>query len=425
MFKRIFLTIIFSVLFLAIGIGGFRYLVKTKPQNVAVKPQEKAWTVATEPVILQNLSPTLILYGRVESPYTATLRAALNAEVLEVAVLEGQPIERGQLLIRLDERDVQLLVAQREADLQEIKAAIDSENHIHATNQAALPKEKTLLQLAQKAVERAGELERQRVGSQSALDEAKSAVERQSLAVNNRQLEINNHITRLAQLQARQARAQALLEQARLDFNRARITAPSTGVVAQVMVAPGDRVRPGDALIRVYDREILEVRAQIPSAYQSIARDSLAAGTKLRAQAVSGDQLLQLVLQRLAGEVKLDSGGIEGLFRVNQGKNLLRLGQFINLHLLLPPQHHVIAVPFESIYDNQHVYKLSSAGRMVKVAIKRLGEHTDSTGETRVLIQSPQLTMGEQLIVTQLPNAVEGLKVIPYQVSTQEQQPVQ
>jgi multidrug efflux pump subunit AcrA (membrane-fusion protein) len=425
MFKKKFLTLILSALFLAIGIGGFYYLVKTKPPNVMVKPPEKAWTVATEPIILQNLSPTLTLYGRVESPYMATLRAALNAEVLEVAVLEGQAVKRGQLLIQLDGRDVELLVAQRQADWQEIQAAIDSENHIHASNQANLPKEKTLLQLAQKAVKRADELERRHVGSQSALDEAKSAVERQKLAVNNRQLEINNHSTRLAQLQARQTRAQALLEQAQLDLNRTQITAPSTGIVAQVMVAPGDRVRLGDALIRVYDRETLEVRAQIPSAYQRTAYDSLAAGTKLRAQAMIGNQMLQLVLQRLAGEVKLDSGGIDGLFRVNQGKNLLRLGQFVNLHLLLPPQRHVVAVPFEAIYDNQRVYKLSSEGRMVKVEIKRLGEHTKPNGETRVLIHSPQLTMGEQLVVTQLPNAVEGLKVISSQNLTKEQQPVQ
>lgn len=312
----------------------------------------------------------LTLYGRVESPYTATLRAALNAEILEVAVLEGQPVERGQLLVRLDERDTQLLVKQREADLQEIKATIASENNIHATNQAALPTEETLLQLAQKAVERAGELERQRVGSQSALDEAKSAVERQSLAINNRQLEINNHTARLAQLQARQARAQALLEQAQLDFNRTRIIAPSTGIVAQVMVAPGDRVRPGDALITVYNQEVLEVRAQIPSAYQRIAHELLAAGTKkLPAQAFIGNQAIQLILHRLAGEVKLDSGGIAGLFRVNQGKNLLRLGQFINLQLILPPQRQVVAIPFEAIYDNQRVYKLLD-GRMVKVEIK-------------------------------------------------------
>jgi hypothetical protein len=43
--------------------GGFHYLVKTKLLNVSIKPQEKAWIVATETVILKNLSPTLTYMG--------------------------------------------------------------------------------------------------------------------------------------------------------------------------------------------------------------------------------------------------------------------------------------------------------------------------------------------------------------------------
>ncbi len=408
--NHLLLKFLLPVLALAVGIVGFMYLVKTKPPSEPVQAEEKAWMVSVQEARPRELAPALTLYGRVESPYHATLGSALNAEVLAVPAREGRHVSKGGVLARLDDRDINLLVRQRTADLAEAKAALRSEQNLHANNLASLPREKNLLALAEKAVERAQSLEKRQLGSRSALDEARQAVERQALVVNARQLEIKNHAVRLAQLEARQSRAAALLEQAELDRERAQITAPFAGLIAAVRIAPGDRVRVGDPLISLYSLDTLEVRAQIPSTYRDTVSRVLEGGGQLPAKASSAGQSLELHLDRLAGEVQADSGGMDGLFRVETGASLLRLGQFLEVNLLLPPQSEVVPLPFEAIYGGGRIYKMLE-GRMSMIKVERVGEYLTPQGESQVLVRAEELKAGDQIIVTQLPNAMDGLKV--------------
>ncbi|EDN67898.1 Secretion protein HlyD [Beggiatoa sp. PS] len=134
-----------------------------------------------------------------------------------------------------------------------------------------------------------------------------------------RRLEIKNHTARLAQLQAKQNRALAQRDLARLEITRTQIVAPVTGVIADVEVAVGDRVRSGDVLLSLYDNTTLEVRAQIPSRYQGIVLDALDVNNQLLASAKINDKPMRLQLDRVSGQINEDSGGIDGLFRVTRG----------------------------------------------------------------------------------------------------------
>jgi multidrug efflux pump subunit AcrA (membrane-fusion protein) len=411
--------LLMPLLILAIGFGGFWYMLKTKPKNDPIKIEEQAWVVTVVSVAPAALSPTLTLYGRVESPRAATLRAPtqslnVNPKVIEVAVLEGETVKKGDILIRLEDSDSIFNLKQRQADIVDIKAQIDLEKQRHANNLSALTHDEALLQLMQTSVERLRELKLKKVSSQSALEEAQQAVERQMLAVINRHLDIKNYKARLAQLQAKQARALAQRDLIRLELARAQITAPFTGIIADVFVAVGDRVRGGDTLLLIYDNAALEVRAQIPSRYQGAVLDALAAGHQLQAHTQVHKKTLLLQLDRVSGQINPDSGGIDGLFGIIKGANLLRLGQFITLSLSLPKQAGVVALPFEAVYGLNRIYKLVD-GRMTGLTIERVGEQVLPSGKSQILVRSPALqglnTGDYQVIVTQLPNAMDGLKV--------------
>lgn len=386
---------------------------KTKPKNAPIKIEEQAWVVTVVSVTPATLSPTLTLYGRVESPRTATLRAPsqslnVNAKVIEVAVLEGETVKKEDRLIRLEDSDSIFNLKQREADIVDIEAQIDLEKQRHANNLTALTHDEALLKLMQTSVERLRKLKKQRLSSQSALEEAQQAVERQMLQVINRRLDIKNHKARLAQLQAKRRRALAQRELIRLELARTKITAPFTGIIAKVFVAVGDRVRSGDTLLSIYDNAALEVRAQIPSRYQGTILDALAAGYQLQAHAQVHKKSVLLQLDRVSGQINPDSGGIDGLFRVED--NFLRLGQFLSLSLSLPKQTGVVALPFEAVYGRNRIYKLVD-GRMKGLTIERVGEQVLPSGKSQILVRSPALQIGDQVIVTQLPNAMDGLKV--------------
>ena len=86
------------------------------------------------------------------------------------------------------------------------------------------------------------------------------------------------------------------------------------------------------------------------------------------------------------------------------------MGTTVTLMVNLPVQKNVIALPYSAVYDNDRVYKLVE-NRMRRVRIERIGEWTDSQGQVHLLVRGGQFEKGDQIIVSQIPNAVEGLKV--------------
>ena len=273
-----------------------------------------------------------------------------------------------------------------------------------------LEQETRLLDLSRRAVERAQDLAATNVGSQSQLDQAKQDEALQQLSLDARRLAIVEFDYHLAQYQAKLVRAQALRDQAKLDLSRAEVKAPFAGRIAEVLVAPGDRARVGDELVRIYDTSAMEIRAQVPIRHLPDIRQSLAQGTKLLATTQVDRLPLDAVLDRLGGEIAPGSGGVDGLFRVVDNGEWLQLGRTVELIMRLPEQADVVVLPPEAIYGTDRIFKLENQ-RMSGVRVERVGEIRDETGRNRILVTSPELKTGDRVVVTQLPNAIDGLRV--------------
>ncbi len=82
----------------------------------------------------------------------------------------------------------------------------------------------------------------------------------------------------------------------------------------------------------------------------------------------------------------------------------------MELVLTLPTQDAVVALPHEALYGMDRVYTIVEK-RMEGVVVERVGEIRSSTGERRVLVRGPTLAEGADVVITQLPNAIEGLRV--------------
>lgn len=406
MFRRV----IIPLLLLALGVAGLMTLARSRPQPEPLAVQEKVWPVAVESVRRASLAPTITLYARVDSPRVATLTAAVTADVTQVWALEGETAAAGQELVRLDERDAWLEVNQREAEVSEIEAELVREDIAHDNDQRALVLERKLLELIQRDVERAQMLATREVGSASRLDEARQAEARQMLALDTRRRSIAEHDSRKAGLAARAQRSSAVLERARLDAERTVIRAPFAGPIANVSVSPGDRVRAGDRLLSIYDAQRLEFRAQIPTRYLAQLRSSLGKQSVVARAQVDGARL-SARLDRLGAEVERGRGGTDAYFRiVDSGEVDIELGRSVELVVPLPAIDDVIAIPQEALYGTNRVYVLVD-GRMRSLPVERVGEYVDDHGQRRVLIGGGAMSEDVPLIVTQLPNAVDGLRV--------------
>lgn len=404
------MKILLPMLILGVAGAGMWLLIATKPEAKPVETTEKAWLVSVREVKIQSLSPQLTLYGRVESPRDTVLKAAVSADVLAVPGREGDAAPTETLLIQLDDREAALAVAQREAELSEIEADIQSERNQHQGNIATLVHEKELLALTRRSSERLQRLKSNKATSQSQLDDALQATERQAIAVKQKQLALTDHGARLARLKARMTRAKANLDQAALDLERTMVKAPYSARISEILVSPGDRVRPGDSLVSLYDPNALEVRAQIPNRYEAIVRRGLGSSDRLLASADRNTGTLQMELDRLSSRERDNSGGFDALFKVTEGRDTLRIGSFISMNLQLPAENGVIAVPWEALYGLDRAYKLED-GRMRTVRVERIGDWSGPDGKAYSLVRSRELKAGDQLIISQLPNAIDGLRV--------------
>ncbi len=395
---------------IGVAIGVAVILVLSRPDTPQRPRPERSWAVELQDAKRQTLRPTLSLYGRVESLQDAELSAAVEAEVIEVLVQEGSTATAEEVLLVLDGRDAELELMQREADVADSRAQLQLAERRLTRNREVLTSEQELLGLAESNFARAQALFKDGLISQSDLDSTSEALKRQQLGLTQRQLALEESEIGLVQLRARLTRAIALRDQSNLKLERTQIRAPFSGVIADLMVSPGDRVRVGDGLLSIYNPDALEVRTQIPTRYVQAVRDALAAELTMPATVDADDAVLGARLLRVSGQTRQGTGGVDSFLGFTEIPDGIRLGMTVSVALDLPPEPDVIAVPAEAMSGRDRLYKVVDS-RMQMITVDRVGEQQLADGTTRVLVRSAELADDDQVIVTKLSNAVDGLLV--------------
>lgn len=408
--KKLFRFLV-PVLIFAVGGAGFAYLRASRPPATPVIPKERAWVVATEEATIGPHSPKVSLHGSVESPLHSKMVAAITATVIEVIALPGMNVVKGEPLVLLDRGDLELVLDQRKADLADVEARIRSEYRRQKSDLEALGHEKTLREIAIRDVTRAERLKEQNLGAASRVDSARMALEQRELSLNMRRQAIEDHESRLAKLMASKKRAEATKRRTQRDLNHSVVRAPFSGRITRVQTAIGNRVRPGEPLLELFDNQQLEVRAQIPTRLLSRLKQAISETREMVATGQPDGHQVRFRLDRLAAQVERGKGGVDGYFKVVSGDSTsLELGRTLGLLLTLPPVESTFTVPVQAIYGNNRLYRLVD-NRMRASRIERIGNAGGKGG--RVIVRSEEVVDGDTLVVSNIPNAVEGLQVKP------------
>lgn len=191
--------------------------------------------------------------------------------VAEVLVKDHQPVQAGDLLARIDDRDYRARLAQAEADLALAVAGAGSTQRtgqagaqVSAARANAAAARSTVEQAlanadkAQKDLERTRDLVAQKMLSPQALDAAQASaraalaqVETSKQSAMSASELINASNAALTAAQAKVEAARALRDLAANQLADTRIVSPSTGVVAAKNVEPGQLVQAGQPLLTV------------------------------------------------------------------------------------------------------------------------------------------------------------------------------
>lgn len=387
-------------------------LVMTRPETEPKVRQERAWAVDVIEVQPEAVSPTLELFGQVQSPQDAELSAGIEAVVLGMPVRDGVSVQAGDKLLELDDRDARLALQQAEADLREALAQKRFAKIRIQRSEEAFGKEKELLRISEQRATRAEELATEGLLSTADRETASENLARQQLALNQAELTLEENSVKLLELDARIARITAQRDAAQIELERTQVLAPFDGVISDLQVSEGDRVRVGDTLMRLQNPSTIEIRAQLPARVARSVNESLQEGKSILARVEADQRQLRGELLRVSGQTSAGSGGVDSFIGLAEGMSGLRLGSTVRVLLELPEEQNVIAVPAEAIYGNDRLFKLNG-DRMLMVDIERVGERALSDGRTQVLVRTPELARDEKIIVTKLANAADGLLVAP------------
>jgi membrane fusion protein (multidrug efflux system) len=219
-----------------------------KPAQLSVAPEDvltvQSGAVASGPVITGSIQPER----------RADLRAEVSAIVLQVHKENGEPVKRGDVLVRLDETSIRDTLTSAEDAQRASGLALDQAN---------------------RQVERLKTLSAQGMTSMKALDDAEMAR--------------NNALSELSASKSRVATA-------RQQLARTTVRAPFDGIVSERKVSNGDTANIGKELVKVIDPSSMRFEGAVSA--DSISTVKIGQPVKFRVNGY-GDQLFSGTVRRI------------------------------------------------------------------------------------------------------------------------------
>ncbi len=351
--------------------GGLWFVLHRSAPPPAAKADEKT----TQPlelaqadiadVELRALSRSLPLSGSLSPLVQSTVKAKVAGEVLEVTVREGQSVQRGDILARID--------------IKNLKAQYDSQS-------ASLEKAHADLSIAKTNRDNSALMLEQHFISKNGYDSANSTFQAAAASV-------------------RVAEAQARLAQIGLDD--AVVRAPIAGIVSRRMTQPGEKVSPDSPLLSIVDLGKLELEAPAPASEIPSVKIGQLAHFRVGG---FGDRVFEGRVERVNPVTEDGSRSIKLYLAVDNADGALKGGMFAQGQLVLDKTEPAPAIPVAAVRSDAGVtYVLTvEDGKLARHPVI-LGLHTED--ESLVEVREG-LQPGARIIVAKIDALKPGTAVV-------------
>ncbi len=181
------------------------------------------------------------------------ISAQISGLILDRPVEEGQRVRTGQVLIRVDDREAKILLAEAEAALLQARAdyAVQMSNagELVTTDTTQLAEARTRLEQAEKAFAEGSV-------TQTELDRVRRHFKAMDVLAGNQREDVAAVYTNLTQREQQ-------VEKARLQLERTQIVAPFSGRVADLQVEKGQHVGAGVHLLTLLEDGRMKVSVDV------------------------------------------------------------------------------------------------------------------------------------------------------------------
>ncbi|MDO8628919.1 MAG: efflux RND transporter periplasmic adaptor subunit [Phycisphaerales bacterium] len=309
---------------------------------------------------MTTLRPFLEVVGTLVSipEKTAVLSTQVAGQVQQLLVVEGQLVQAGDVLLRLDDRSAEAQRAKARAAVDESRAILSRLRHgsrsedIDVARQE-LRKSETNLRLmrgrvqsgmALQDVHAIPELELAQRTADAEDAEADVAANQAKLKL----LEAGPRPEEISEAEAKLAGAEADLAASELNLQLTRITAPFDGVLMDVPVRQGMFVSAGMTLMTLADLSTLFARTRIPTAYLSQVKEGQNVDIRV---ASFPDDAFTGAIARVRKQADVQTGDVDAFASAPNPDGSLRPGLACRLQIWLPEIRDAVAVPVAAIAD--------------------------------------------------------------------------
>ncbi|MCQ8103357.1 efflux RND transporter periplasmic adaptor subunit [Methylomonas sp. SURF-2] len=294
------ITALLLVILFALGILGGAS--KTPPGNTPPNAASLPAGAQTLQVAKQAADNVLSWQGIVQSRLSAKIAPKLNARIVEIAVRPGDSVKKGDIIARLDDRDLR-------AAYQAASAA-----HVAAQAQAgqASADEKRMLGLYEK---------------QAATTQAYEAALAQAKAA-----------------RATAAQAASAANQSKVMLGENVLYAPFDGIIGERLQEPGDMGLPNQPIVTLHKPDDLRLEAAIASQCAAAIKLGMTVGVRLEAPR----QILTATVDEIAPEIdpQTRTQGVKVKLPKVEG---VRQGQFGWLELACLAEQQALLIPVTAI----------------------------------------------------------------------------
>lgn len=330
--------------------------------------------VRMEPAGTRALTETIPAPGRIEPNTKVEVSATIVAEIIALPFREGEEVKKGDVVVRLDDRDLLARLDAANASLEAAQASQRATEAARARTEAQLQEQLerhkgliTSLEFSQRNLERKQELYDSGDIALSEIELARERVEdsRTQIAASN--TVISGAESALASADAQILQSQAAVKQAEAEIKLAEeglrntvIESPIDGRVTQLNAEVGERVvtgtmnNPGTVIMTIADLSRMKMIAEV--AESDVAKVHEGQTAQIRMIAFGDEVVFSGVVDRVALQRTVSQDGT-GYFETEifldlAGRDDVKSGLLANADIEVAT-HEGLLVPSQAVVDRE------------------------------------------------------------------------
>ena len=424
------------LILLLIVLGALAGLILLKPREAPkrVPLEERVTPVRVVEAPAVDVAPRVLGYGNVKPGKVWEAVGEVSGTVVHrhPELQKGAILQAGTELLRIDPADYRLSVAQIKANIRSVEAQLGVLDVRALNTKQSLAIEERRLNLGRKQLGRKRELLRRGAISQSEVEQEERSVLAGEQAVQNLRNAMKLLPAERSVQEATRDQLKARLETARRDLSRTTIVAPFTCRIAAVHVELSQFAAKGRVLIEADGLDVAEVIAQTPIGKMltllppeiEIPTEPGAVMPRLR-----GVTDIEAVVRLRTGDVEVEwparflrmsdmvdprTRTIGVIVAVDQPYRQVESGRrpplvknmYVEVELRGPPRPKAVVIPRAAL-DGKRVYVAGPDDRLNRREVEV------QFAQTNFVVVRSGLAPLERVVISDLPFAVEGMRVRP------------